>query len=541
MLTQDPKNALVQDQSPSSNLDLLDITAPHEPTTGNGVSFAGEKPTPKQERFPLKIGTFSKTFRVRGINSIGTRLFLSVMGSALVGLGGLSLFIYNTLLADGKRNISDQVNEQVAELEASLEVIEQHVTLLGSAVNFLKSQKITSPQVYQDLAFQYFLEMPEAAFGLGFGQTPRGITPQRQWFFPYYYYDQEVPGQIGTRLNAPYSNVFYSELSSDNDSTAYYTQSYYLTPVETQKELWVEPYASYGALIATYATPIFDKVQKTLLGITNIDINLETLGKNLSESEVVEGAGYFILISANDRLIFYPPAPPNLPPEGEEMPLANTVPDLGRLLPLLAGNEGLLEDRETDSFWAYKRMKGTNWLLIANVPRSVVLRPVLFSTISGTLITGILLSVVVIIFVRWLNKRLQPILDECSKLAQADEAMVEQLAGEDEISRLSSSFFNLLEAQNRILDRQQAEAKRAELLERIARLRQEEEVLPLIQQVLEDMRQTLGVDRVSFQRIHANNNPPAKVVAEAVGSQAPELLGKDLGTLTQTLLDLSLS
>ena len=53
MLTQDPKNALVQDQSPSSNLDLLDITAPHEPTTGNGVSFAGEKPTPKQERFPL--------------------------------------------------------------------------------------------------------------------------------------------------------------------------------------------------------------------------------------------------------------------------------------------------------------------------------------------------------------------------------------------------------------------------------------------------------------------------------------------------------
>ncbi len=276
MLTQDPKNALAPDQSPSPNLDRSEITSPQEPITGSGIIIGGDEPIPKSERFSLKIDTLGKNFKVRGINSIGTRLFLSVMGAALVGLGGLSFFIYNTLLTEGKRNIADQVNEQVAELEASLEVIEQHVTLLGSAVNFLKNQKITTPQVYQDLAFQYFLEMPESAFGLGFGQTPRGITSQRQWFFPYYYYDQEVPGQIGTRLNAPYSNVFYSELSSDNDATTYYTQNYYLTPVETQKELWVEPYSSYGALIATYATPIFDNAQKSLLGITNIDINLES-------------------------------------------------------------------------------------------------------------------------------------------------------------------------------------------------------------------------------------------------------------------------
>jgi len=267
-------------------------------------------------------------------------------------------------------------------------------------------------------------------------------------------------------------------------------------------------------------------------------INVEDLGETIEKSSVVEGAGYFMLLSAEKRLLFYPPEPPKVPAEGELMPEFSTIPDLNRLVPLLTGEKGLLADRKTGSFWAYQRVKGPNWLLVANVPQSVVLRPVLFSTVTGTLASGILLAAVVFFFVRWLNQRLQPILDECNKLAQTNEGMIEQLEDQDEIGRLSTSFFNLLEIQNKILDRQRSEAQRAELLERIAQLRQEEAVIPLIGEVLMDMRQTLGGDRISFHRFGANLLS-AKVVAESVGNEAPSLLDKNLGTLTETLIDLS--
>ena len=487
----------------------------------------------------LRLDLKKRSLRLPGKNSIGTRLFLSVIGAALVGLGGLSLYLYQTLFTQAKHEIQDTLLDQAVEIQSTLDIVEQHAILLGTAATFLKEQKINNPKVYESLAFDYFLKMPEAAFAVGFGQTPRSLTPQLQWFFPYYYYDQGVPGQVGNRLAAPYSNVFYSELSSDTDSTAYYTQNYYTVPVETQKELWVEPYASYGSLIATYATPIVDEKTKELLGVTNIDINVEKLGEAIEKSSVVEGAGYFMLLSAQNRLLFYPPQPPTLPGEGELMPESSTIPDLNRLVPLLTSDQGLLADRQTDSFWAYQRVKGPGWLIVANVPQSVVLRPVLFSTVTGTLSSGILLAAVVFFFVRWLNQRLQPILDECNKLAQTDEGMIEKLENQDEIGRLSTSFFNLLEIQNKILDRQRSEAQQADLLGRIARLRQEEAVMPLISEVLADLRQTLGVDRISFHRISPSSTLPVTIVAESVGSEAPALLGQDLGNLTHTLMDLS--
>ena len=85
---------------------------------------------------------------------------------------------------------------------------------------------------------------------------------------------------------------------------------------------------------------------------------------------------------------------------------------------------------------------------MAQVPESVVLGPVwrfLAAGILGAVIgASIVQGAVVFSFVRRLNQRLQPIMDECNRLAEMNAKSEELMSREDELGRLTISFYALL-------------------------------------------------------------------------------------------------
>ncbi|MGA9382504.1 MAG: ATP-binding protein, partial [Phormidium sp.] len=114
-------------------------------------------------------------------------------------------------------------------------------------------------------------------------------------------------------------------------------------------------------------------------------------------------------------------------------------------------NAGIIswQDQEgKQEFWAYRKISNNNWILLASVPKWVVIGPLLRFSIVGTVLAAMgasaVLAGVVFLFVRNLNRRLQPIMDECNLLAEASAKSEELMSREDEIGRLTISFYNLL-------------------------------------------------------------------------------------------------
>lgn len=392
-------------------------------------------------------------------NSIGTSLFLSVMGGALLGLGGISFFFSRVLEQQATTHIRETLSTEVNAIEIKLTAVKQATRDIAGSVKFLQSTGVKDSEAYQALVLEFFLKRPKLSMAAGFGQTPRAIVPDRQWYYPYFYADQKAQGQTGKRLPPPNDQVIYAELFKEDN---YPTQDYYKIAASTQKEVWTEPYLWYGITMSSFVFPIFDH-QRQLLGVADMDVNVTNLSKQI-KSSVIRNQGYFALISEQGKLLSYPPNPA----KAIARESYQTIPDLKAVLPQLQqGQSGLI--RTEGNFWTYQRLPSTNWLMVAVVPESVVLRPILAITVAGTLGAGVVLAIIVLLFVQRLNRRLQPILDECNKLAEADAQTQVKMQGQDEVGRLSTSFYNLLArvAANEEQIRQEAAARLVEAQERL--------------------------------------------------------------------------
>jgi signal transduction histidine kinase/CheY-like chemotaxis protein len=163
-----------------------------------------------------------------------------------------------------------------------------------------------------------------------------------------------------------------------------------------------------------------------------------------------------------------------------------------------------------DQFWAYRRIESTGWVMLAVMPRAAVTGPVLRIAVGAALGAGILLAAAVAIFVRRLNQRLRPILNQCEAMIEADaqrglqrksipgeregkeEPRPAKGARTDELGILERSFdhmsqqihasFAALERANEILE--------ARVEERTAYLKQLNEELLESQKKLEAARET---------------------------------------------------
>lgn len=382
--------------------------------------------------------------------SIGSRLFLYVLCGALVGLGSMSYCFYQALESRAKDAIQNNLSTQAKSIEGQLSRIEETALSLTTSVSVLDRLNIRDPDAYKHLDFDFFQQRSPLIVGAGFGQVPYQLVPDRTLYWPYFFVDQHIAGQVGQPLAAPYHNIRYVDASTVDDYTQ---QDYYTLPAAARKTLWTEPYQWYEITMETFAVPIF-RDGKQLIGVTNLDVSVTSLTKQL-DIPVAWGTGYFAIISNQGNLLAYPPAPD----KAKALATYADVPALKAIWQQVNRNQAGLIQAE-GSYWAYQRIEGTNWLMLASVPQSVVLVPVLAIAVGGALGAGVVLALVVVLFVRRLNRRLQPILVECNQLAQADakriarlnqtgdtsHSQIEQVAplqAADELDVLSQSFHRM--------------------------------------------------------------------------------------------------
>ncbi len=382
--------------------------------------------------------------KVSLLKSVGSRLFISVLGGTVVGLCLSSLFAYRELTKRAQAELIATLNVKAENLEGSLNGFKTSAELTVDAIINLYDAGEQREQVYVDLIRRALEGLPLAT-GMGFGQPPdnRLILPSRTYAYPY----------------AIKKSGIITAKGGESDPSSY-KEPYFTQPIAARRGIWLEPVSYLETTLdppqrvvsTSYALPFYTKDGK-LLGVFSQDLELGFLSETLAE-KVINARGYFVLVSANGNLIAYP-QDPNQALELKPFPGISNYDKLWQQI------QTDLSDRDSSSglvtwldsngerrFWAYRRITNTDWVLLASVPESVVLGPILQFTVGGSLgaILGaaIVLAAVVFLFVRNLNQRLQPIMDECNRLAETNAKSEELMSREDELGRLTISFYNLL-------------------------------------------------------------------------------------------------
>ena len=378
------------------------------------------------------------------LRSVGSRLFLSVVGGSLVGLIGTSFLSYWELSRQSEAELRSNLQVKAENLQGALNTFEYSTKLVADAAKTLYDAGERREQVYVNL-LDRSLQTSPLGTGLGFGQPPnrRLIIPARQYAYPY-----------AVRKNGKV--IAQGGESSPED----FTKKYFTQPIAAGKPVWLEPERYLETtlrppkwLVSTaYAMPFYSN-KGELLGVLSQDLELGFLSETLGVS-VMRDAGHFMLVSAEGNLIAYPPNPALLL-DTKLKPFAE-VSNYSKLWMqiqqnLRSGNQGIIHWRDSDgqeAFWAYQKIPNNNWVLMASVPDGVVLGPVVRFTALGAIgsVVGVslVLGFVVALFVKRLNQRLQPIMDECNRLAETSAKSEELMSREDELGRLTISFYALL-------------------------------------------------------------------------------------------------
>jgi signal transduction histidine kinase/FixJ family two-component response regulator len=340
--------------------------------------------------------------------SIGSGLFFAVMGGAVVGLGSIAILFYQVLQQQAETQIRDTLTTEVNAIESKLTPVQQSLQNLAGTTQLLQKQKVEKTEDYDALLLDFFLKRPSLVMGMSLQQTPYGILKNKKWHAAYYYADQNLSGQIGQRLPAPNSKILYADLVKEDNSP---NQPYYKDTIAAGKDTWLEPYEWYNITMATSNHLLLDQQRKPV-GFVAMDVNLTALSAQIKQS-VMRDTGYFVVLSEQGNLVSYPPDPTKVRQSYQKISALKSI-----WPKFQTQKSGMIH--ADGKYWAYQRIPTTNWLILAVVPQSVVLLPVLSISLGGTLSAAIVLAVIVTLFVRRLNIRLKPILEECQKLIESD-------------------------------------------------------------------------------------------------------------------------
>jgi signal transduction histidine kinase len=380
------------------------------------------------------------------IRSVGSRLFLSVVGGSLIGLLGTTLWSYRELSRQSEAELLSSLQVKSEILKGDFNSLEHSTQTVVDAVKTLYVAGERRERVYSNLMYRALQTSPLGT-GLGFGQPPenRRLIPSLRYAYPY------VARNKKTHIVEPPK---YGNVSSET-----YQEDYFTQPIRARKPLWLEPvkYTETSltppqTLVSTSYTLPFYAEDGQLLGVLSQDMELGFLSNRLGVS-VMRDAGDFLLVSAKGNLIAYPA-------DAQQALNLKPFPELSNYQGLWQGiqtnlqagqSTGVLQWQDAagnHEFWAYTQIPNNNWILLAKVPRAVVLGPVwrfLGAGIVGAVIgASIVQGIVVFLFVKRLNQRLQPIMDECNRLAETNAKSEELMNREDELGRLTISFYALL-------------------------------------------------------------------------------------------------
>lgn len=343
--------------------------------------------------------------------SIGARLFLYILIAALVGLGGMSLLFYQRLEARAMDDIQGRLGTQVAIVERELAEAKRLMQAVSVAVAALHDSQVEEPEPYEDVLYQLFQQRSHLTMALDFGQAKGAILPEQETYWPYFSLDRPDSEQPGYLLPPPDQAIRYSDVCEVELDCL--TQLYFQAPIRAGHAIWLPPYQWGGVTMTSITAPIVDRQQK-LLGVSGLDIDVTALGKEIVAPRDWQG-GYFAILSAGGRLLSYPP----------DQSLANQltrhdqIPALNKLWSeILASHQGIV--RQAGYYYAFATIEGTGWTILAVVPQQVVLGPVVLITLGSASWAAVILAVAVVLFVRWFNLRLSPIVAECQTILASD-------------------------------------------------------------------------------------------------------------------------
>ncbi|MEL7069405.1 MAG: ATP-binding protein [Cyanobacteria bacterium J06581_3] len=328
-------------------------------------------------------------------HSIGSKLFLYVLGSAFVGLGSVSYGFYRQLEVRATETILERLNTQAVALEGRSQSARKAAATLSSVVSTLHKQGVEDAAIERSLVSALSEEDSAIIESLHYisASTERSDTEASQAI---------------ARLQ------HYTALTSTN------------------------------AGLARYTLPVFDRHR--LLGTVALNLDLKAIADRLPKS-VVNEEGFFALLGTEGALLAYPPKPAQVSVGATY----ESVPHL-RATWMHIGQTGAGTLHRNGHYWGYQYIEGTDWLMVASVPDSVVWEPALRLALYGALGLGSLLVFVLSTFIRRLKRRLTPILRESRRLAEAEAARtgrpaegasILSIKGEDEIDLLEKSFFQV--------------------------------------------------------------------------------------------------
>ncbi|WP_353573330.1 SpoIIE family protein phosphatase [Candidatus Albibeggiatoa sp. nov. BB20] len=340
------------------------------------------------------------------LDTIGSKLLFSLLISIFCGLLSLSYYFYQALEQHALSEIHNRLKIQSLRLEKELSTLEEASNNMSTILFRLKKLRIHDPEAYKQLAFDFFLKRSPLAVGAGFGQAPYQIVAEQEGFWPYFYVDQGETDAIGQLLAPPYANVRYAELFTEDH---YLSKDYYQQTVEAGKIHWTEPFSWYGIAMSTLLNPFYNE-KNQLIGVAGYDVNVTALTQQLDEP-VLNQAGYFVLFSQEGHLL----ANPHNPEQAKAMthysqlsffqPIWNTMQ---------LTSTGLF--RHNEAYIAFQHISNTQWLIAAVLPEKPILMPIYQMIGISMLFAVVFLTSIVVLFVRWLNSRLVPIMNECQKL-----------------------------------------------------------------------------------------------------------------------------
>ncbi len=395
-----------------------------------------------------------------GLNSIGTRLFLAVMAAATIGLGGLGALFYRELESATLIQFTIETNGKVRELDAELRRSEGFLKSLVAATTFLHESGVRDPAVYEKLVLAFMPARPALITGFGIMQRPQGLV-DRPWFGPYIEESQPNRG-----IKVPEAPQF--SLVDLWPADRYPKLQYYTDAVKENRYFWSNPYinASYPVPLMTFAGPIRDR-QGHLIAIMNGDINLRDLSqsRNLPASGTMGASDtmeYDALLTRQGTLLSYSPDPS----KAAKLENISSIPELQGAWEQIqrelarGKSQGYLKSDQTNTYWVYQVVPSNQWVMLHAISSRSVMQPALVGALSATLVAGIILAFVVIWFVRWLNHRLQPILEICETTLIAE---ANPIRPSDEIDHLSQAVFRMVQQQNALL--QELQAANAQLIQ----------------------------------------------------------------------------
>lgn len=381
--------------------------------------------------------------------SLGTQLFSYILIGTLVSLLGISSFFYKILEQRARGSIESTLHTQVVMVENKIQQVEQQLQDIAAITRSLEQNEVDSPEIYKDVILSLFERRSSIITAFGVGQTPKSLVSDRDWYWPYYRISHDDNRDLGQPLPAPHEDLRYWDVSEDH----YEEKSYYLDTLKKGHSYWLEPYIWHGVTMTTYTGPVRDLADK-ILGVVGMDISLDAFEAQI-DHPVVSGKGDFAILSKAGNLLAYPADPE----KSKTLASYQDFPGLATLWPQMQEERsGLLLQNKT--FWAYRRIPETGWLMVAAVPQAVVMLPVIRITVMGVIGAGCILASITIAFIYRLNQRLNPIVERCKSMMGADsdrikrlqdsdseipanQALEAELEGLDEIGVLDISFTNM--------------------------------------------------------------------------------------------------